>query len=158
MADATSILDSIKKLLGLESSYTAFDTDIIMHINSVFSLLHQIGASPLEGVTIEDNTAVWEMYLGDRKNLNFVKTYMYLKVRLWFDPPATSFALTNMQDQVKELEWRLSITEIKFNPYAYSGLNMGNVYIIDDEGDFPPDAPIGAIGFDPDSGKIWRNT
>jgi hypothetical protein len=158
MADQTSILDSIKKLLGLESDYTAFDQDIILHINSVFSILYQIGASPLEGVTISDNTALWEMYLGDRANLNFVKTYMYLKVRLWFDPPTTSFALTSMQDQVKELEWRLNISELKFNPYAYSGLDMGNVYIIDDDGDFPPDAPIGALGFDPDSGKIWRNT
>lgn len=158
MADQTSILDSIKKLLGLESGYTAFDQDVIMHINSVFSLLHQIGASPLEGVTITDNTGLWEMYLGDRANVPFVKTYMYLKIRLWFDPPATSFALSNMQEQVKELEWRLSITEIKFNPYAYSGLEMSNVYIIDDDGDFPPEAPVGALGFDPDSGKIWRNT
>lgn len=158
MADTTSILDSIKKLLGIESDYTAFDQDVIMHINSVFSLLHQIGASPLEGVSISDNTAVWEMYLGDRTNINFVKTYMYLKVRLWFDPPSTSFVLSSMQEQIKELEWRLSIAEIKFNPYAYSGLDMGNVYIIDDLGDFPPEAPIGAIGFDPDSGKIWRNT
>ena len=158
MADQTSILDSIKKLLGLESDYTAFDQDVIMHINSVFALLYQIGASPLEGVRIEDKTALWEMYLGDRMGVDLVKTYMYLKVRLWFDPPATSFALTNMQDQVKELEWRLSIMEIKFNPYAYSGLDMGNVYIIDDLGDFPPEAPIGALGFDPDSGKIWRNT
>lgn len=158
MADQTSILDSIKKLLGLEPDYPAFDQDIILHINSVFSLLHQIGASPLEGVTISDSSALWEMYIGDRANVNFVKTYTYLKVRLWFDPPATSFALSNMQEQVKELEWRLSISEIKFNPYAYSGLDMGNVYIIDDSGDFPPEAPIGAIGFDPDSGKIWRNT
>lgn len=158
MADTTSILDSIKKLLGLESGYTAFDQDVIMHINSVFALLHQIGASPLEGVRIEDETALWEMYIGDRMNVDLVKTYMYLKVRLWFDPPSTSFALDNMQEQVKELEWRLSIMELKFNPYAYSGLDMGNVYIIDDLGDFPPDAPVGALGFDPDSGKIWRNT
>lgn len=153
-----SILDTTKKMLGLDHENTAFDQDIIIHINSVFSLLHQIGASPLEGITISDNTALWDMYIGDVANANFVKTYMALKVRLWFDPPTTSFALSSMQDQVKELEWRLSIMEIKFNPYAYSGLDMGNVYIIDDDGDFPPDAPIGALGFDPDSGKIWRNT
>lgn len=158
MADTTSILDSIKKLLGLEPDYTAFDQDIIIHINSVFSLLHQIGASPVDGVTISDNTAPWSMFIGDRANVQLVKTYTYLKVRLWFDPPSTSFALDSLKEQVREMEWRLSIMEIKFNPYAYSGLDMGNVYIIDDLGDFPPEAPIGAIGFDPDSGKIWRNT
>lgn len=157
MADTTSILDSIKKLLGLESDYHAFDQDIILHINSVFSLLNQIGASPLEGVTISDNTAPWGMYLGNRTDVNLVKTYMYLKVRLWFDPPSTSYALTSMESQVKELEWRLSIMELKFNPYAYSGLDMGNVWIIDDLTDFPPEAPIGALGFDPDSGKLWVN-
>lgn len=158
MADTTSILDSIKKLLGLESDYTQFDVDIIMHINSVFSLLHQIGASPYEGVSIQDSSATWGMYIGDVSNIAFVKSYMYLKVRSLFDPPTLSFTLTAMLDQIKEMEWRLSIMEIKFNPYVYSGLNMGNVYIIDDEGDFPPDAPVGAIGFDPDSGKIWKNT
>ena len=72
--------------------------------------------------------------------------------------PAILAKAKELSEQVKELEWRLSVLEIKFNPYAYSGLDMGNVYIIDDLGDFPPEAPIGAIGFDPDSGKIWRNT
>ena len=153
-----SILTSIKKLLGIIEEDESFDTDIIMHINSALSLLHQIGASPVEGVTIEDDTATWNMLIRDAKGVNFVKTYIYLRVRLWFDPPTLSFVLTAMNEQVKELEWRLNIEELQFNPYAYSGLNLGNVYIIDDLGDFPPDAPIGALGFDPDSGKLWRNT
>lgn len=158
MADTTSILTTTKKLLGIFEADTSFDTDILIHINSVFSLLHQIGASPLEGVTVGDKTAVWEIYIGDRMGLEMVKTYMYLKVRSWFDPPTTSFALEALRKQIEEFEWRLNVTELKFNPYAYSGLDMSNVYIIDDLGDFPSDAPIGALGFDPDSGKLWRNT
>ena len=153
-----SILDDTKKLLGVHADDPSFDTDITLHINSVLSLLHQLGASPLESVSISDSTATWQMLLDNINGVNFMKSYVYLKVKSWFDPPVNANTMTALTEQINELEWRLSITEIKFNPYAYSGLDLGNVYIIDDLGDFPPEAPVGALGFDPDSGKIWRNT
>ena len=104
-----SILDSTKKVLGIEATYTAFDLDIMMHINSVFSKLHQLGIGPDEGFEIEDSVAVWGDFFGTEKKLNGVKTYVYLSVRLLFDPPTTSFAISAVQEQVKELEWRLNV-------------------------------------------------
>lgn len=115
-----SILDSIKKLLGIDPEYDVFDTDVIMHINSVFSQLFQLGASPVTPFRIEDNTATWGDFLGDLLGLDMVKSYVYFKVRSYFDPPSTSFGLTALEKQISELEWRLSITEIKFNPDAYT--------------------------------------
>lgn len=104
-----SILDSTKKVLGLDSEYTAFDQDVIMHINSVFSTLHQLGIGPDNGFMIEDKTPTWTQYLGADMNLNSVKSYVYLKVRLLFDPPATSFAIAAMEKQIEELEWRINV-------------------------------------------------
>lgn len=103
-----SILDSTKKILGIESSYTAFDVDILTHINSVFATLNQIGIGPEEGFFIEDNTATWSSFLGNDPRLNSVKTYVYMKVRLTFDPPGTGFLLAALENQIKELEWRLN--------------------------------------------------
>ena len=74
-----SILTSIKKLLGIEEEYTQFDNDIIMHINSVFLNLTQLGVGPAEGFLIEDDTATWEDFIGDSNQLQAVKSYMYLK-------------------------------------------------------------------------------
>jgi hypothetical protein len=128
-----SILDSIKKLLGLDSGYTAFDTDIIMHINSVFSILHQIGASPVEGFVITDNSSKWEDFIANAMHVEMVKSYMYMKVRLMFDPPTTSFAITAMQEQIKEFEFRLNVLEIQFNPHAFDHLLVD--VIVDDEDD-----------------------
>ena len=104
-----SILNSTKKILGIAEDYTAFDLDIITHINSVFTTLQQLGVGPVEGFMIEDALPTWEHFLGDDKRLNSVKTYVYMRVRLMFDPPATSFAISSMQEQVKELEWRLNV-------------------------------------------------
>ncbi|SRR6266540_646183 len=104
-----SILTSTKKILGIEASYTAFDLDIITHINSVFSTLTQLGVGPTVGFMIEDATPVWSDFLGSDIRLNAVKTYVYLRVRLLFDPPTTSYAIEAMQQQIKELEWRLNV-------------------------------------------------
>ena len=153
-----SILTSIKKMLGIHEEVTDFDIDIVIHINTVFSLLYQIGASPLESVRISDKTATWAMLLGDVEGMDMIKTYTYLKVRSFFDPPTSQILVTAQKEQIQEFEWRLNVSEIKFNPYTYTGIDFANVYIIDDLGDFPPEAPIGALGFDPDSGKIWKNT
>lgn len=105
-----SILTSTKKILGLDESYTAFDVDVMTHINSAFSTLTQLGLGPEQGFMIEDSSAVWSDFLGDNSlKLNSVKTYVYLKVRLVFDPPSTSFIGDALQAQVRELEWRLNV-------------------------------------------------
>lgn len=104
-----SILTSTKKVLGLDEDYTAFDPDILMHINSVFSTLCQLGIGPAGGFAIEDATAEWVDFLGGDPRLNSVKTYVYLRVRLLFDPPTTSFVQDSMKRQIEELEWRLNV-------------------------------------------------
>lgn len=104
-----SILNSTKKVLGIEESYTAFDVDIMMHINSTFSTLNQLGLGPEDGFSISDDEVEWDDFLGSNPKINSVKTYMYLKLRLVFDPPPTSFAITAMESQIQELEWRLNV-------------------------------------------------
>ena len=106
-----SILISTKKILGIEADYTAFDLDIITHINSVFTTLTQLGVGPVTGFSIEDDTETWDLFMAPWENLNAVKTYMYLRVRLLFDPPTTSYHLTSLEKQVAELEWRLNVQE-----------------------------------------------
>ena len=104
-----SILTSIKKLLGISEEYTQFDTDIIMHINSVFMTLNQLGVGPSEGFYIEDNLMEWSDYISDPTKLRAVKTYMYLKVRLLFDPSSLGSAtLAAYERLIQELEWRLN--------------------------------------------------
>lgn len=105
-----SILNNTKKVLGVEEDYTAFDADIMMHVNSVFSTLNQLGIGPVEGFMVEDETVTWFTFFGSDPRLNSVKTYTYLKVRMLFDPPGTSFLLDALDKQAKELEWRLNVT------------------------------------------------
>jgi hypothetical protein len=102
-----SILTSVKKALGLVEADTSFDVDILMHINSVLATLNQIGVGPENGYQIEDKVATWDELLSDDPRLNNVKSYLYLKVRLLFDPPATSFAIKAFEDQIKEFEYRI---------------------------------------------------
>jgi hypothetical protein len=104
-----SILDSTKKALGLSFEYDVFDSDIIMHINSAFSTLNQLGLGPEEGFMIEDDHETWDTFLGNDKRLNSVKSYVYLRVRLLFDLPGNSFAVSAMKEQIQELEWRLNV-------------------------------------------------
>lgn len=106
-----SILTSIKKSLGLVASDTTFDSDILMFTNTVLSTLNQIGVGPEEGFQIEDVSATWDDLLDSDLRLNHVQTYVYLKVRLLFDPPATSFAITAIETQAKELEYRIYTTK-----------------------------------------------
>jgi len=114
MADTDSILDSIKKLLGFESSYTAFDMDIIIHINTVFSIMSQMGVTPSGGFSISDNSAIWSDFIQDRAYLEMVKSYVYMKVRMVFDTPTTSFQIDAFNEIIDELEWRLTNAEINF--------------------------------------------
>lgn len=104
-----SILTSIKKLLGMTADYTHFDTDIIIHINTVFMTLHQLGVGPEEGFKIEDESSVWEDYIEEEDNLEAVKTYIYLKAKLVFDPPTSSAVMEANKQMIQELEWRLNV-------------------------------------------------
>ena len=106
----TSILDSIKKLLGIPSETTEFDTDILIHINSAFSILAQLGVGPSSGFSIEDSSAEWSDFIGDDARLSDVKSFVYLKTRLLFDPPASSAAMDAMSRMASELEWRINIS------------------------------------------------
>lgn len=106
--NSDSILDSVKKSLGLYDGYDAFDNDIIMHINSVFANLAQMGICPDEnGFAIADNSTEWSEFTNDDKLINNVKSYMYLKVRLLFDPPTISSLLESINRQINEFEYRL---------------------------------------------------
>jgi hypothetical protein len=102
-----SILESTKKILGLPAAHTAFDPDISTHINATFSTLYQMGIGPSSGFMIADTDDVWNDFLPNGPILNLVKSYMYLKVRMLFDPPGTSFAQTAMNDQIAEFENRI---------------------------------------------------
>lgn len=105
----TSILTNTKKVLGVDEGYTAFDADILMHINSAFSTLNQIGIGPEAGFAIEDAVPTWSAFLGNDLRLNSVKLYVYLRARVIFDPPSTSFVLAALKEQIQELEWRLNV-------------------------------------------------
>lgn len=106
---AQSILTSIKKTLGVAESETAFDVDITLHINSVLSILTQLGIGPTQGFMIEDATTTWDALLEDDLALSMAKTYVYLKVKLLFDPPQTSFVIESMDRNIAEIENRISI-------------------------------------------------
>lgn len=104
-----SILTSIKKLLGITEEYDHFDKDIVMHINSAFSVLTQLGVGPKEGFSIKDASTTWSELLNDDLRLESVKTYVYYKVKLGFDPPQSSSAIESINRQISELEWRINV-------------------------------------------------
>lgn len=109
-----SILTSIKKLLGITEEYTHFDPDIIMHINSVFMILNQMGVGPSEGFRIEDKSTTWDEYITEGENIESVKSYIHLKVKLLFDPPQGGAVKEATNQLINELEWRLNFeTESK---------------------------------------------
>lgn len=103
-----SILTSIKKLLGITEEDTSFDTDIVIHINSVFSELTQIGFGPKEGYFITGKENLWNEIVPDKKTLEMVKTYIYLKVKMIFDPPLNSSTLETYKQEAQRYEWRIN--------------------------------------------------
>lgn len=105
-----SILISVKKMLGFDADYNAFDADIVMAINSALMVVSQIGVGPANGFVIADGSETWSDLLGENDVLlSAITTYIYLKVKQVFDPPANSFVVTSYENQIKELEWRLNI-------------------------------------------------
>lgn len=104
-----SILTSIKKMLGIAEEYTHFDADLIMHINSVLSILTQIGVGSSEGFSIKDENDVWEDFITEDSKLELVKSYTYMKVKILFDPPLSSSVIESMNRIISELEWRIQV-------------------------------------------------
>ena len=102
-----SILLSMKKMLSIAGDEDGFDTDIVVHINSVFFALYQLGVGPDTPFSIEDDTALWSEFM-TRQDIEAVKSYMYLRLRLLFDPPTTATMYDAIDKQAKEFEWRLN--------------------------------------------------
>lgn len=119
METTESILTSVKKLLGIDENYTHFDPDLIMHINSVFSVLTQMGVGPVNGFSITDKSKKWSDFIaGDPCKFQFVKSYIHLKVKLLFDPPLGSAVIESINRQISEFEWRLFVAA---DPVCESG-------------------------------------
>lgn len=104
-----SILTSVKKMLGPEEQYEHFDPDIITHINAVLATLTELGVGPEDGFAISDKTATWSDFIEGDKLLNLVPTYVYLKVKLMFDPPTVAAVLESMERQATQYEWRINV-------------------------------------------------
>jgi hypothetical protein len=115
-ANPASILDSVKKVLGFDPDYTAFDLDITMHINSAFGELQQIGVGGDTGFAIADNTTLWSQYVSSLTYLGMIQQFIYLSVRMAFDTPATSFAIAAIEKQIEQLSFRINIAAEHIDP------------------------------------------
>ena len=113
---ADSIFNSVKKVVGLLGDDGSFDEDILLHINSVVSTLRQLGLSIPADFYVRDDVQTWQDLLGEFRDLDLVKSYMTMKVRLMFDPPSSSFGLKSMEEMVKEYEWRINV--LTDQPYS----------------------------------------
>lgn len=157
---STSILNDTKKLLGYSEDDSSFDLDIMTHINATFLDLSQLGVGPAEGFMIEDATTTWDALLGTDPNLQAVKSLVYLKVRLTFDPPATSFHITAMEKLIEKMEWRLNANYERTQPVpeSYPSGDEVTVWVIDENAPLPEDMEPGDVGYDPVTGNLWRET
>lgn len=136
MAYEESILKSVKKSLGLDPEYKAFDSDVTMHINTCFFSLNQLGIGPPGGFMIEDDTVLWSDFVSTELNLsakNALQTYFNLKVRSFFDPPDAPHHITAIKDQIVELEQRL-LAERELTKWTAPGLPMFPDHLILDGG------------------------
>jgi len=120
-----SILNSIKKLLGIAEDYDHFDSDIIMHINSVFTTLTQLGVGPEDGFSINDEAEKWEDFLPEDRMIHSAKSYMFMKVKLMFDPPLSSAVIECTKEQIKEMEWRLQVAVDSANTKSEEEIQNG---------------------------------
>lgn len=104
----SSILTDTKGMVNIPAADTSFDLQIVIAINSALATLTDLGVGPEAGFSISDQTATWDGFIGNDPRYNDIKAYVYLKVRMIFDPPTTSFAITAMNDQIDELVWRIN--------------------------------------------------
>lgn len=103
-----SILEDIKTLIGPDID-DDFDTDLIIHINTVLGILNQVGVGPADGFAITGSQETWEQFIGNSLLLHEARSFVYLKVRLMFDPPSSAAAIENMQKLCDELIWRIQV-------------------------------------------------
>ena len=166
-ANPASILDSMKKGLGVDADDTSFDVDLVIHINSALGILRQIGVGNDSGYAIEDNSALWTDYSSDITALALLKSYILLKVRLWFDPPQNAKVIDSSEKQIVELESRINMMAEQINPPTnpFTGLseNASEIAVaiwwnLTGLSDFPPEASVGDLGYDLDTGDVWRKT
>lgn len=113
-----SILTSVKKDLGIAEEYTHFDPDVIMGINTAFSILTQLGVGPVSGFSISDSSAVWSDFVSDMSKLELVKTYVSKKTKMLFDPPLSSAVIESMNRVISELEWRINVAVDPANAFG----------------------------------------
>lgn len=149
-----SILDTVKKVLGLLPDVTAFDLDIVMHINGVIGSLWQFGVTSDASLAISDNTTLWSAITARQDILNLIRPYMFMRVKFIFDPPASGFAISAMTQQIQQFEWRL-VSAVE-TTYAGPTVN-GNWWVLDGLSDFPPGALIGDFGIDFPTGDVYSN-
>lgn len=125
----SSILKSVKKNLGLPDDYDVYDEDVLMAINTALSTITQLGVGPEIGFEVQDDAATWEQLLGGDFRLNQVRNYVTMKVRLMFDPPGTSFAISAIEKQLEEMAWRI---EVAANPAPTAIGNVDPVYVVEE--------------------------
>lgn len=116
-----SILDSVKEMLGISIDDTSFDKELTMHINGALMVMTQLGVGSAEGYRITSNAETWAVFLQDRTDLELVKTDVYLRVKLVFDPPTNSFLVTSIDRQIAEYDWRIEAwhNPVMSNPDTY---------------------------------------
>jgi hypothetical protein len=147
-----SILDSVKKTLGLDSSDTTFDLDVTLFINSAFGPLNQLGVGPVDGFVIMDNTTLWDEYVSSTSYLGMVKSYIFLKVKMLFDPPESRSAMPAMDKMLEEFVWRINVAaEIAVS------VNLSHWWLIANGADFSSQAISGDFGFDPSTKSVYSN-
>lgn len=154
-----SILKSIKKPLGLGPDYTPFDEDVILHINSAFSMLMSAGCTPPQGIMITGDEEKWSDYLTDPEQTNMIKSYVFVKVKMLFDPPKTSFVIDAQNKIAEEIIVRLHMLELVFNPTAYDAILYPDVkwmWNLTGGQDFPYSSQVGDLGYDENTGDVWR--
>lgn len=126
-----SILTSIKKMLGITEDYTHFDADIIMHTNTVFTIITQLGIGPTEGFSIKDATATWNDFLPENPKIESIKSYIYLRVKLLFDPPTSNAVIESINRSISELEWRLNVTAETTGVQADEAVMDDSLFIVE---------------------------
>ena len=102
-----SVLLSIKQMLGISPEDTSFDVNVIMSINTALTTLMDLGLTEVEDEIVIDDDMTWDELLGGRIDIEYVKTYIYQKVKMIFDPPTSTAAIDAMQRSISELEWRI---------------------------------------------------
>lgn len=106
---SNSILETVKKLVGVDIDYGVYDIDLIVAINSSFMILHQLGVGPEKPFTISDSSATWQDFFGDEEVFALAKSYIYLRTRLLFDPPSSGVLHEAVERQISEFEWRMQV-------------------------------------------------